>query len=105
MSVKRHAVAVAACELIPIPLLDTMIQNQIRRNLVRNLSDARGLDLAPEFVEVLADEPLAPVQRAMFWPLKKIACKVFFPLSIGLAVHAGLKTLELAETVPANPVR
>lgn len=97
MTVKRHALAVAACEMVPVPLLDTLLQNQVRRNLVRTLAEAQGRALDVESIGALADEPLAPMQRAALWPVKKVLCKVFFPLSIGMALHAGWKTLQLAD--------
>ncbi len=34
VGVKCHAQCVAACELIPIPVVDTLAQNWIRRHLV-----------------------------------------------------------------------
>jgi hypothetical protein len=97
MKIKRHALAVAACELVPVPLLDTALQNVVRRNLVRGIAETSGLKLEPYEIQALADEELAPAKRALVWPVKKLLSKVFFPLSMGLAVYAGWKTIELAD--------
>lgn len=97
MKIKRHAAAVAACELVPVPLLDTVLQNLVRRSLVRTLAESRGVTLEPYEIQALADEDLAPGRRALLWPVKKLVSKVFFPLSMGLAAYAGWKTIELAD--------
>ncbi len=97
MKIKRHAFAVAACELVPVPLLDTALQNVVRRSLVRGIAETSGLKLEPYEIQALADEELAPAKRALVWPVKKLLSKVFFPLSMGLAVYAGWKTIELAD--------
>ncbi len=78
MHVRRHAVAVAAAELIPVPFLDTWVQNRLRRRLVLRAAAARGETLTEEVVAVRADEAYAPVRRADLWPVKAVAKKVFW---------------------------
>lgn len=76
--VRRHALAIAAAELIPVPLVDTWVQNRLRRRLVLRAAAARGEKPSDEVIAVRADEAYAPVQRAALWPVKAVAKKVFW---------------------------
>ena len=87
MTVRRHALAIAACELIPVPFADTWAQNRVRRHLVADLAAAQGLSVDAAQLPVLADEAYAPVQRAATWPIRAIAKKVFFFVTPLLMVH------------------
>lgn len=78
MHVRRHALAIAAAEMIPVPLVDTWVQNRLRRRLVLRAASLRGEQLSAEVLAVRADEAYAPVQRAAFWPVKAVAKKVFW---------------------------
>ncbi len=78
MLVRRHALAIAAAELIPLPLVDTWVQNRLRRRLVLRAAAAQGEALSDEAVAVLADEAYAPVQRAALWPVEAVAKKVLW---------------------------
>lgn len=68
--------------LVPVPLLDTWLQNRARRGLVRRVLQARGLTLAPEELAALADTPsggcLGVLLAVLIWPVKKVLRTVFF---------------------------
>lgn len=76
--VRRTAAAVAAAEFVPVPLLDTWLQNQARRWLVRSVAEERNLELDASEVSELADAPMAPMRRIALWPAKFVLKKVFF---------------------------
>jgi len=78
MHVRRHAVAIAAAELIPVPFVDTWVQNRLRRRMVRKAVVLAGGEATPEVIAVRADEAYAPVRRAALWPVKAVAKKVFW---------------------------
>jgi len=78
MHVRRHALAITAAELLPVPLLDTWTQNRVRRHLVRTVSEARGQQLSDDEVHALADEPYDPVRRLAVWPVKAVLKKLLF---------------------------
>ncbi|TNE84796.1 MAG: hypothetical protein EP330_27705, partial [Deltaproteobacteria bacterium] len=56
--IKRYAVAAAACELLPVPLLDVYAQNQVRRRALRKAASHQGLALDEDQLRALADEEL-----------------------------------------------
>ena len=90
---RRHAAAVALCELVPLPVLDTWLQNRVRRRLIRVL----GSPLSDDALRTLADEDLLPWDRIRLWPLKKLASKVLpFWTALEMA-RAYRDTLVLAE--------
>lgn len=91
---RRHAVAVALCELVPLPLLDTLLQNRVRRSLLRRIST---VPLSDEVLRATADEDLLPWDRMRWWPLKKVASKLIpFWTALEMA-RAYRDTLILAE--------
>jgi hypothetical protein len=101
MHIRRHALATAACELIPVPFLDTMVQNRIRREMVRCVAEERRLDLDEAALIAIADEPYAPGRRALLWPVKAVAKKVFFFLTPLMMLHEYHQTVKLGESVGA----
>ena len=84
VTVNRYAIAVGACELIPVPLLDTWAQNQVRRAALRDAARAQGVELDPQRLRDLADEdvatPAVVVRRLALWPVKKLLRTVFVVL-------------------------
>jgi len=99
-TVRRHALAVAACELIPVPLLDTLAQNEVRRRLVRTVAEARGATLTDGEVASLADQPMDTVGRVvrglLKWPVKKLLGPVYWGYVAWSARRAALDAMELA---------
>ena len=81
ITVRRYAVATAACELIPVPLLDVYAQNQVRRLALRKVAERRGIALDEEALRALADEELGGIgaiaKRLALWPVKKLLKTVF----------------------------
>lgn len=73
---RRHAAAAALCEALPVPLLDTALQNRVRRNLVRTFAQARGDELSDESIRECADRELVPWDRIVWWPVKKVVSKL-----------------------------
>jgi hypothetical protein len=75
---RRVICALVACEFIPVPLVDTVVQNEIRRTWIRWLSAREGVSFPAD----LADQPLLPLKRAALWPLRLLAEKVFPPFAL-----------------------
>lgn len=99
MQIRRHATAVALCELVPLPLLDTLLQNQVRRRLVRHIAAERCLNLDPVEVATIADEDLGAVGRLLSWPVRAVLKKVFvfwIPLEM---LRAYQRTVALGEAL------
>ena len=101
-TVRRHALAVAACELIPVPLLDTLAQNEVRRHLVRRVAEARGQTLTQEQVVALADQPMDTVGRVVRglakWPVKKLLGPVYWVYVAWSARRAAYEALALVDS-------
>lgn len=53
----RYALLVALVGLLPVPLLDTWLENRLRRRLVRSLARRAGRELAEDDLAVLGDLP------------------------------------------------
>ena len=74
--VGRYAVLIAMCELIPIPIVDGMVENRLRRALVRAQAARHELALDEEQVRLLADRPSGGcrgmVLGVLWWPIKKL---------------------------------
>ncbi|MCB9678982.1 MAG: hypothetical protein H6737_28025 [Alphaproteobacteria bacterium] len=100
---RRTVFAVAAAELVPVPLLDTWLQNQARRWLVRTVAGDRAVPLTEDEVRALADAPLAPVRRMLLWPVKTLLKKVFFVFGLVAAVKEAWAVVALPDRVGACP--
>lgn len=72
----RYALLVALTALIPIPLLDTGVENYLRRRMVRALAGRHGVTLDEEAVGVLGNAPgggcVGCVWAMVMWPIKKV---------------------------------
>ena len=100
--VRRTLTAVAAAELVPVPLLDTWLQNQARRWLVRTIAHDQGIALTDDTVHALSDEPLAPAKRLALWPVKTVLKKVFFVFGAYAAYREARNVLALRDEVLAH---
>ncbi|MCO4744921.1 MAG: hypothetical protein KC912_09030 [Proteobacteria bacterium] len=105
MTVRRYAVAAAACELIPVPLLDTVAQNQVRRRALTKAASSAGRSLSTEELHALADEPLATgwelVRMLLLWPFKKLFRTVFMVWTVWVMFQVGSDVVERAGAVSA----
>jgi len=72
----RYALLACLCSLIPVPFLDTIAENRVRRALVRRIAAERGVTLSPEEVSVVADLPSGGckgmILALLWWPVKKL---------------------------------
>jgi hypothetical protein len=96
-----HAVIAGLCELIPVPWVDGLVQNRVKRRMVERLAAHYGLDLWDSEVRNLVDPDnsgwLKKAGKALLLrPLKRLLRKVFFVLnskkiieSATLAYHQG----------------
>jgi hypothetical protein len=73
---KRVIVALLACELVPVPFLDTVAQNLVRRAWV----DWYARRYGPVPADLSTDQALSVVRRVLTHPLRAIATKLFPPL-------------------------
>lgn len=100
----RYGVAVVAVDLLPVPLLDTVLQNRLRRRLVRGEAAAAGVVLSDEAVLELADEPVLDLWRLLTWPVRKLVGKVLWPVSVAWTFTRTLTIARRArEAPPALP--
>jgi hypothetical protein len=98
----RYALTLVAAELLPVPLLDTLVCNRLRRRLVRVEAERHGVPLPEEQVRELADEPLLDPWRIVSWPVRKLLGSILLP---ALALKTAHETLQLADQArtPTNP--
>ncbi|MEZ4318401.1 MAG: hypothetical protein R3F61_12895 [Myxococcota bacterium] len=101
--VRRTAAAVAAAELVPVPLLDTWLQNRARRWLVRSVAAERALELTDDEVSALADAPIEPLRRVALWPVKAVLKKVFFVYGAVAMVREAHEVAKLPDRVGPLP--
>jgi hypothetical protein len=77
----RTATLAAAAALIPVPLLDTWVENRARRAVTKQVLAARGIDLPKADIATLSDLPFGGVKGAikavLTWPVKKLLGKLF----------------------------
>ena len=72
---RRTIAALVACQLIPVPLLDTFAQNLVRRAWVG--WHARRYGPTPDLV---TDRPLVTVKGLLLNPVKALVKKAFPPI-------------------------
>jgi hypothetical protein len=87
----EQALQVGLTALIPVPLLDDLARDALRRRLVRAVLVAEGATPTAGVVSALADEPgrgclLGCPLALVVYPLKKLFRKVFFFLEVKRAV-------------------
>jgi hypothetical protein len=75
---RRYPLAITAAELVPVPLLDTWIQNRLRIRWTRAHAEAHGWHLDDDAVRALAVEPYTPLRRVALWPVKAVAKKLLW---------------------------
>jgi hypothetical protein len=96
---RRTTALVFAANFIPLPLLDTLVQNYIRRVFVRSVAAGHALSLTEDEVIALADESLAPGMRLFFYFLKKLLGKILWPFALWGAVQQVRATMGLGDRV------
>jgi hypothetical protein len=74
--IARYALLVALCALIPLPIVDSMVENYLRRRMARKIAERHGQELAPDALSTLADAPSGGCVGCLFailwWPVKKL---------------------------------
>jgi len=82
---------VALAQLIPLPILDGIVENAIRRRLTRVQLASYELDLPAADVRMLADSGaggcLGFLWSLIVWPFKKVLRTVLFVLQINAMVN------------------
>ena len=80
----RYSVMIALTQLIPVPLLDGVVEDALRRRLVARLASNAGVALLDEDLHTLADAPSGGcwgmLKTAVIWPFKKVLKTVLFVL-------------------------
>ena len=78
----RYALLIALTALIPLPMLDTGVENYLRRRMVRAIARRHDLTLSDEDVATLAHVPTGGcfgcVWSIVGWPIRKVLKTVFF---------------------------
>ncbi len=92
----RTTLLVTAAELLPLPVVDTLVQNRLRDRYVRKEADRTGVVLSNEDLRALTHEPLIDLGRLLSWPVRALLKKVFLPLSLMRTASA---TQELVRRV------
>ncbi len=93
---------------IPLPVVDWLVENLVRRQLTRNVALAHGVTLTDADVKILADTPYGGCVGCLFaiviWPLKKVLKYIFVFLQFkemadvaSDIVHRGLLLSEALE--------
>lgn len=117
----RYGLLVALCTLVPLPVVDRLVENALRRRLVRRIVGRHGIELPAQDVATLADAPSGGcaglVWAVLAWPFKTLFKTVFLVFQVkGIAdrfseaVHRGLLLEEALErgwvrTGASEPVR
>jgi hypothetical protein len=96
-----HAVLAGLTALIPVPLVDDLVEGYIQRRLVRRLAAGYGLNLGPAEIEALAEGPSRGCLRGCaiavtLYPLKKIFRKIFYFLEWKRAIDLASRTYHYA---------
>jgi hypothetical protein len=72
----RYALLIALCDLIPIPFLDRMVENRLRRRLVDAIGRRHGRELPAADLAVLGDAPpggcTGCLTAILLWPIRKV---------------------------------
>jgi hypothetical protein len=92
-------VALVACAFIPVPFLDTVAQNVVRR--IWAGWHARRYGPTPGLV---TDQPLAPVKRILLRPVKALVKKTFPPIVLWDVWKLIRETRKLGDQIAAGCV-
>ncbi len=114
----RYALLVALSTLLPVPILDTALQNALQRRMVRSLAMRHNADLDPESVAVLANTAgggcVGCLWGALVWPVMKLLRTVLIFLqakqiadTASEQVHRALMLEEALESgwLPGDPIK
>lgn len=99
---RRAAALVLAAGLVPIPFVDTLLQNAVRRAFVTTVSDRYALALGEDEVRALADAPLAPGRRVAAYAVKRVLGRLLLPLAAWSVVRTARETWSLPHRVLAT---
>jgi hypothetical protein len=99
---RRVTALVFVAGLFPVPFVDTLLQNAVRRRFVASVSESHGLGLTPAEIQALADQSLAPGKRLVFYGLKKVLGRLLWPVAVVGAVSQVRTTLGLGDRVLAS---
>ncbi len=104
----RYALLIGLTALIPVPLLDTGVENWLRRRMVRTLAKRHDVTLDDEAIATLGNAAsggcFGCVWSVLLWPVRKILKTVLFVFQIKTIadtaselVHRGLMLEEAIE--------
>ncbi len=78
----RYALLVALTALIPVPILDSWVENRLRRRLTRLIAARHGVELDDEAIVTLGDAESGGcwgfVKVVVLWPFRKVLRTVLF---------------------------
>ena len=114
----RYALLIGLTVMIPIPLLDSTIENLLRRRLVRQLAQRRGVELTEAQIATLGNAPAGGCMGCLWavatWPFRKILRTILIVLQVKVIadlaseiVHRSLLLEEALELgfLPEQPDR
>ena len=104
----RYALLIGLTALIPIPLVDTGVENWLRRRMVRSLAERHNVTLDDEAVATLGNAATGGcfgcVWSVLLWPIRKIVKTLLFVFQVKTIadtaselVHRGLMLEEAIE--------
>jgi hypothetical protein len=86
MLVARYALLVALCQLIPIPVLDSVVDSALRRRLCRVLLTEAGVEASRKEVRMLGDGSaggcLGMLWSLVSWPFRRLLRYVLWVLLV-----------------------
>ena len=100
-TILSHAVVIGLTALIPVPIVDDMVKSYFQRRLVRKLAASHKSQLAPEDVEMLADDTggggcLGCLWGALLYPVTRLFRKILYFLelkrsidTVSISAHRG----------------
>lgn len=96
---RRTALFVVAAEMLPVPLLDTWLQNAGRRHHARVVADRLGAELPEATLRELCDDPVLDPKRLLLWPVKKLFSTAFLAIGVVSMAREAQRVLTLADRV------
>ncbi len=99
---RRATALVLVAGLVPVPFVDTLLQNAVRRAFVSHVSDRYGLALPDAEIRALADAPLAPGRRLAAYVVKRVLGRLLLPVAVWSVVRTARDTWSLPHRVLAT---
>lgn len=85
-TIARQSILVALAALIPIPFVDTWLQDRLRAEMTRGIAHHHGVELRGETVARLSTVQgnllLGCMLGVVWWPIKKLIRKVVYVLAM-----------------------